>query len=330
MYYPEKIKQAPITGLAGFGGGASGLGTAGSAAKLWYGDRAVLGYGIVNWGTLAEMDYYDITSTGNASDFGDGTQGRRNSEACSDAVRGVWMGGHNGSARQNTMDYVTIASAGNATDFGDLIAINEGGGAASDGTLGVNVGGEQSGYVDYIQYITIQTTGNATDEANLTQARAYMATASNGVRMVNYAGHNGSNLNTIDYITIASKSDATDFGDAAYTGFGSRGCFGKDNDRMVSGGIQEGSSPYYTNWMEYVTMSSTGNGTDFGDLTVARYYLASAGNGTRGTWASGAGSAGVGGSNVIDYVTLSSTGNATDFGDLVKAKYSLDGTSGGA
>jgi len=66
------------------------------------------------------------------------------------------------------------------------------------------------------------------------------------------------------------------------------------------------------NTIEYITISTAGNGTDFGDLTVARAELASCSSSTRGVWWGGTSPT----INVIDYVTISSTGNAQDFGDL--------------
>jgi len=58
-------------------------------------------------------------------------------------------------------------------------------------------------------------------------------------------------------------------------------------------------------------------------LTVARRFLASCSNGTRGLFGGGAGP-----SNVIDYVTIQTTGNATDFGDLTVARGELASCSG--
>ena len=79
-----------------------------------------------------------------------------------------------------------------------------------------------------------------------------------------------------------------------------------------------------TNAVDYITTASTGNATDFGDLTVARSSLSGASSGTRGVWAGGNDAA----ANVMDYLTLASTGNATDFGDLTtKAEDSSGGTS---
>ena len=79
------------------------------------------------------------------------------------------------------------------------------------------------------------------------------------------------------------------------------------------------------NVLEYVTSASTGNTTDFGDLSTTRDRVAGTSDNTRGVYGGGAGS---GYFNVIDYITIASTGNTTDFGDLTAAKFSA-ATSGG-
>ena len=100
------------------------------------------------------------------------------------------------------------------------------------------------------------------------------------------------------------------------TWYGDRGLFG--------GGEPSG----LTEVIDYITISSTGDAADFGDLVEAKAYLDGTSNGTRGVW--------FGGFNTerdrIQYVTVSTLGNATDFGDLTVARYSpavvCDGTRG--
>ena len=76
--------------------------------------------------------------------------------------------------------------------------------------------------------------------------------------------------------------------------------------------------------MDYVTIASAGNASDFGDLSSARGFLASNTNSTR--LLNGGGNTG---SNVdtIDYITIASTGNAADYGDLTGARQGLAATS---
>ena len=71
-----------------------------------------------------------------------------------------------------------------------------------------------------------------------------------------------------------------------------------------------GEAPSAVNTMSYKDITSTGNFSDFGDLTVVLYKGAAVGTSTRAVFASG------NGNNTMGYVNPQSTGNATDFGDL--------------
>ena len=74
----------------------------------------------------------------------------------------------------------------------------------------------------------------------------------------------------------------------------------------------------YTQTIDYVTISTAGNATDFGDL-IARCILVSGGSSsTRSVVYGGRVHPGSTQVNRIEYVTFSSTGNATDFGDMLK------------
>jgi hypothetical protein len=76
--------------------------------------------------------------------------------------------------------------------------------------------------------------------------------------------------------------------------------------------------------MEYVTIATTGNATDFGDLTSAKGRCAVSASSTRGFWCGGGGS----GLNTIDVATIQTPGNATDFGDLTGTITYAAGTAG--
>jgi len=66
----------------------------------------------------------------------------------------------------------------------------------------------------------------------------------------------------------------------------------------------------YVNTLDYVTIASTGDATDFGDLTAATVDFATANSIVRGLIFSGYEKA-----QAIDYITIASVGNAADFGD---------------
>ena len=78
--------------------------------------------------------------------------------------------------------------------------------------------------------------------------------------------------------------------------------------------------------IDYITMATTGDSTDFGDLAATRTALGGASNGTRGVF--GGGEAGGPASSVIEHVTIQSTGNASAFGDLTVARRLLGACSG--
>ena len=65
-----------------------------------------------------------------------------------------------------------------------------------------------------------------------------------------------------------------------------------------------------------MTISTTGDAQDFGDMTSARHTNQACSNATRAINFSG-GSAPSGDSNIIDFITMASLGNAVDFGDTI-------------
>ena len=69
------------------------------------------------------------------------------------------------------------------------------------------------------------------------------------------------------------------------------------------------------NVIEFITIASTGNGTDFGDLTRSNYLVSATTNSTRAVFGGGL----TPNVNTMDFVTIATTGNATDYGDLITA-----------
>ena len=166
------------------------------------------------------------------------------------------------------MDYVTMASVGNATDFGDLsVSRNQFAGAQSN-TRGIGAGGLTPSKVDVIDYVTIANTGNASDFGNLSVARGRAQGVSSTTRAVMAGGQGESNdVNTIDYITIANTGNATDFGDLS-NARRTDGTGGSNQIRGVFMGGYVDSPGVYVNTMDYVTIATTSNTADFGDLTA--------------------------------------------------------------
>ena len=197
-----------------------------------------------------------------------------------------------------------------------------GSGISFQGTRG-HVGG---GYAELggsdANYFDITTPGNATNHGSLTLVRGPVAGFGDGTYAVYAGGANNINTprNTIDYFTIATPGDATDFGDLTtargWVGGASNGTYG-----LTAGGYNWATGGAGFNVIDYVTIASPSNATDFGDLTVGRTSrrgLTGHGDGTYAIFG--------GATDVIDYVTVDTPGNATDFGDLTVSRNDMGGS----
>ena len=72
----------------------------------------------------------------------------------------------------------------------------------------------------------------------------------------------------------------------------------------------------YTNRISFVTIATTGDAQDFGDLLNDVYGTGGVSNNTRGVFGGGGNAPNAAAINVIQFITMASTGDATDFGDL--------------
>ncbi len=309
------------------------LGTT-AAAFTWGGDRGVFAGGY-SGGFKNEIDYVNITSAGNASDFGNLTDARNGVSGTASTTRSVFAMGWNGSVYSNVLDYITTASTGNATDFGDysVAMSNSARGVTSNGTTGLFQGGwpnSGSARSNVIHKITIATPGNSTDFGDLTVARMIAGAAGDATRGLLSSGSatvggSNSNSNVIDYTTIATPGNATDFGDGTIVRTELSGASDATRSLFLGGHGDGAASERVT--IDYVTTQTAGNATDFGDLTGQRFDGSSNSNGTK---ALNVGYFNGSVSNVIDQVTIQTAGNATDFGDLTVARNGLAATSGAA
>ena len=95
-------------------------------------------------------------------------------------------------------------------------------------------------------------------------------------------------------------------------------------NRGVFAGSRASAPTEVKNNIDYVTISTLGNGIDFGDLYVAMREFGACSSSTRGIFGGGFAPSN---SNVIQFLTFSSTGNTQDFGDLTSAKRGIGGAS---
>ena len=176
-----------------------------------------------------------------------------------------------------------------------------------------------------LNYIMIATTGDAVDFGDDIVNRgggcASFASETRGIWAGGYSYPANTRLTSINYVTISSQGGVADFGDLQTALYGNAGF--SDSTRGISGGGYH--HPNSTAYIEYVTIATQGNASEFGYFNVlngqtssaAGYdsYLPSAfSNNTRGIWTGGSKSDHEG--NTIQYVTIQTRGNSKDFGDL--------------
>ena len=243
-----------------------------------------------------------------------------------------WWGIYNTSGNYTKdVDYFDIQSLGTTTKFGEISDTVGLGAGMSSSTRGVFAGGTKPGVgnMNLLEYITIATTGNAKDFGGVSTTFRYGAGISNQTRGLIAGAYQGSGasgtLNTIQYITIANLGDTLDFGDMVADG--GTGVQGMGSCSSPTRGITfGGGTPTTINEINYITIMSTGNSVDFGDLSDTRYLCQGVSSSTRGVIGGGDNSGAV---NVVEYITIASTGNATDFGDLMSAR-EHSGSEGGS
>ena len=184
------------------------------------------------------------------------------------AGRGLSFGGRNTpNQNQNVIEFVVIATTGNGTDFGDLQASSETATGFSSTTRGV-MHETGSDHADVVSYVTVASAGNVTDFGNRSENIKNSVGLSNNTRGLFTGGSTPSTsyLDVMDYFTIASTGNAADFGDL----LGAQaepGCAAASNKTRINyfGGT-DSPSENAINVMQYITVATTGNATDFGDL----------------------------------------------------------------
>lgn len=279
---------------------------------------AYFGGGSLNGSRTSGVQRVAFGTSGNAASFASLTQARSYVGACSSSTRGVWAGGRDTSDIDvNTIDYITLASGGGGSDFGDLTVARIQPAGASNSTRGMFAGGLSPAQT-VIDYITIASTGNAINFGSLPVGIYGAGGCASSTRAVWLGGSTSGGdrgRNSIYYVTIATTGNAVSFGELIYKTLDTTACSNSTRGLVMGGrsGAAESPSVVY-NTIEYITIASTGNSTDFGDLTQATQYLASAASSTYAIRSGGANAGSA--TNVMDYVTIASTGNAIDFGDM--------------
>ena len=163
-----------------------------------------------------------------------------------------------------------------------------------------------------IQYITIPTQGNSVDFGDMVDARAEVGSFASNVRGVFGGGYSPTPDNDVDFVTISSTGNAQDFGDMNYNAFHTCGLSNQTRGLFV-GGSPNSSENGGVNSVDYVTIATTGNPVDFGDLFLKCMNACAGANPVRGVVSNG--KDGPAHSNVIFKINIGTLGDSSDFGD---------------
>lgn len=298
-------------------------------AGTYYGDRAVVAGGST-MGSFNTIDYFDLTTSGSAIDFGDLTLTRSYTRGASDGTYAVFSGGGGVSGSDTVLDYITVSTASDATTFGTLNREYSLHGSIGDGTYGYAMGGYRITANLDIDRWTMATPGNSSDVGNLTNIVSQFGVWGNGDRTL-LTGGGGNGVVDIEYISLQNlSSGASDFGnltvDRAY-------CYAAgDSTRAVMAGGRNVSDNDYSDVIDYVTIDTPGNATSFGTLGQTIIEHTATSNLTYGAWTGGSVGGGPGGGGTynaqINYLTIQTTGTSTDHGDLTVARNNPGSTSG--
>jgi len=276
-------------------------------------------------GTSANNQKITIASTGNASDFGtlqtyggtymayQGSASPHNPavQAQPSLPSAIGLVANSNSA-DGFLESVDITTLGNGVAFGDLSYTNISGtyqGASSSTRMCIAGGSSSATNIDLTIFAT---RGKGTDFGDLTVGRGTNG-GSNSTRGLYGGGYHNDEVDTIDYITIASAGNATDFGNLVQA-LSNPAMAGSTTRMLFMGGDIGSGSPRYTDQIGYVTISSTGNTTDFGNMLQTVGYGMATSSSTRAVYCGGYNGSAY--TNVLQYVTIASTGDMTDFGDL--------------
>ena len=276
-------------------------------------------FGGASGGGSYQIDYLNIASTGNTIFFGNLSTASGGSGDCAgNETRGIFSG-HGPNYR--AMQYITFASEGRSASFGDATTNSSPNSSTrvceASSTRFLNMGDYL--WTNVIDYVQIHTIGNALDFGDLSQNRAQGTGFSSPIRAMYCGGYRqtspGGNqhVSDIDVVKFASLGNATHFGDLIKE----RKTHSGGTSNSVRGVVGGGTLPATddgVNFIEFITLASEGNGTEFGNLTANTKYASAVGSQTRAVFSGG--SRNDAASNIIDFIEIATGGNAQDFGDI--------------
>jgi len=255
----------------------------------------------------------NLASAGKNFDFANLTYDTRNGGCGSSSTRAIVAGGLTPSIT-NVINIWTMASQSDAVDFGDLVdQVRSTTGVSNSVRLTFAGGLDSPALHNDIQTVVFASQGGTIDFGALTDARSHTAGIANPVRAVIAGGEEPSKVNTMDFFYLATGQDAQEFGELSST----RSSITPTGD--TTRGVFMGGEPGFTNIIEYVTFSTTGNAVNFGDLSSrAKRAGSSSSNCVRGFYFGGSNDSPSSNTtyNDCDAIIIQEQSNSVDFGDL--------------
>ena len=253
--------------------------------------------------------------------------------------RAVFSGGYKYSSPYNignVMQFVQISTLGNTADFGDAVVTASVRGTAASATIGLFAGGYNTSS-NAIDYVIMSSSGGSLDWGDLSSDPTLNDDTNNMKRYLpmglsnttrgyfvggTKAGGGFNQFQNIDLVNFSSKGNTSLFG-FLNKRRGQGGSFASPTRGVFGGGRTKDPdvSPDIT--VDFITLSTSGEETKFGDLTAARDYPSGASSSTRGLFAGGSPdpSSAANVSDIIDYVTIATESIAIDFGNLTAARH---------
>jgi len=223
-------------------------------------------------GQAEDLEFITFANQSNATDFGDLPTDHPMRGSAGNETRGIFAGGYKSSLKDQ-IEFITIATTGNGTDFGNLTGTRNAVAGLASPTRALFGGGSSPTNIDNIDVITIATTGDASDFGDLTRTGKEMGGVASNTRGV-FAGariNPSTASNVIDFVTIASAGNAIDFGDLTQI-VASPASMTDSVRGLFAGGYTPSPSFSRFNSIDFINIATTGNASDFGDLTYAQNY----------------------------------------------------------
>ena len=307
----------------------------GTGSNTGLGTRGVFMSGYITGSDSSNvLDFVTVSTLGDAQDFGDLVINRHYQGGAASRTRGYSIGGESPSSPNGvaSIDTFVFASTGNATDYGDLTQAAKFVRSFSNNTRAVsnlgNIGGTNRQNV--LEYFNMASSGSAVDFGDVSYYNYVGSTNSSSIRGFFSGGQTPAGspyyTNVISAITTSTTGSHEDWGDLLKARSNLPAGFGNSTRGFCAGGADQ---PYTgdMNTIQFFSVITSGNATDFGDLNTNYEYICGTCDATRGLIAQGQ----TGGSayNTIEFVTMSTTGNAKDFGDLTVARQGGQAVSNG-